>query len=209
VSYVLFYAPGAASLVVHWMLVELGVAFGTKRVNLKAGDQHSPAFLLLNPAGRVPVLLVDDQAFTESAALVMWLAERHPHARLAPAVGDARRGRWLETMIYLTNTVSSAMRDWLYAERDGEPADADAVRRLARRRIESAWERLNVMLADGRMYLLGEEVTTADLLAVMLMLWSRNMPRPATTWEHVGPYVKRMRSRPGFIEVCRREGLIE
>jgi glutathione S-transferase len=209
VSYVLFYAPGAASVAVHWMLIELGVAFSAKRLSLDAGDQRAPAFLQLNPAGRVPVLVINDQAFTESAALVMLLAERHPHAQLAPAVGDARRGKWLEAMIYLTNTVSSAMRDWFYAERDGRPADADAVRRLARRRIEDAWERLNATLSDGRTYLLGEDVTTVDLLAVMLMRWSRDMPRPASAWEHVEPYVNRMRSRPGFIEVCRREGLTE
>jgi glutathione S-transferase len=83
-SYVLFYAPGTASLAVHWLLIELGVEFRAKRLNLEAGEQRSPSYLQLNPAGRVPTLVVDGQAYTESAALLMLLAERHPEAKLAP-----------------------------------------------------------------------------------------------------------------------------
>ena len=206
-SYVLYYAPGAASLSVHWMLIELGADFRVERVDLKAGEQKSPTFLQFNPLGRVPVLVADGQAYTESAALLMLLAERH--AGFAPTPGDTSRAKWLELMVHLTNTLSSAMRDWFYADRDGEAADAAAVRRLAQRRIEGAWDRLDSILSDGRPYLLGDQVTTADFLATMLMRWSRNMPRPATDWEHLHPYVIRMRARPAFVEVCRREGLVD
>ena len=73
-SYTLFYAPGAASLAVHWMLIELGAAFRAERLDLEAGEQRSPTFLQLNPAGRVPTLVVDGQICTESAALLMLLA---------------------------------------------------------------------------------------------------------------------------------------
>jgi glutathione S-transferase len=208
-SYTLFYAPGTASLAVHWMLIELGVAFGAERLDLEAGEQRSPAYLQLNPAGRVPTLLVDGQAYTESAALLMLLAERHPEANLSPASGNAKRGKWLETTVYLANTLSPAMRDWFYAEKDGEMSDAPAVKRLALRRIEGVWDRLNTLLSDGRPYLLGEDVTTADFLGTMLMRWSRNMPRPATDWIHIAPYVIRMRARPSFREVCRREALVD
>jgi glutathione S-transferase len=207
VSYVLFYAPGTASFAVHWMLIELGVAFRVERLDLEGRQQRSPAYLKLNPLGRVPTLVIDSEPFTESAALLMLLAERHPEAKLAPAIGDDRRGRWLETMVYLTNNLSSAMRDWFYADKDGQPSGAEAVRQLARRRIETAWDHLNAKLSDGRTHLLGNSVTTADLLATMLMLWARNMPRPATSWEHIDPYVTRMRARPAFAEVCRSEGL--
>lgn len=208
-SYVLYYAPGAASLAVHWMLIELGVAFRTERLDLDAGDQRSQSFLQINPEGRVPALVVDGEVYTESAALLMLLAERHAEAGLAPAAGDSRRAKWLETMVYLANTLSPAMRDWFYADKDGDPADAAAIRRLAQRRIESAWDRLDALLGAGRPYLLGDQMTTGDLLATMLMRWSRNMPRPSTTWRHIGPYVVRMRGRKAFHDVCDREGLTE
>jgi glutathione S-transferase len=208
-SYTLFYAPGAASLAVHWMLIELGVEFRAERLDLEAGEQRSLAYLQLNPAGRVPTLVVDGQAYTESAALLMLLAERHSEAKLAPVSGNALRGKWLETMIYLTNTISPAMRDWFYATKDGEPVDAPAVKRLALTRIEGTWDRLNTLLGDGRPYLLGEDMTTVDFLGTMFMRWARNMPRPATSWHHIAPYVIRMRARPSFREVCRREGLVD
>ena len=207
--YTLFYAPGTASLAVHWMLIELGVEFRAERLDLKAGEQRSATYLQLNPAGRVPTLVVDGQAFTESAALLMLLAEHHPEAKLAPASGNSRRGKWLETMVYLANGLSPAMRDWFYAEKDGAPQDAPAIKRLALTRIEGAWDRLNTLLSDGRPYLLGEDITTADFLGTMFMRWSRNMPRPATGWSHIAPYVVRMRARPSFLEVCRREELVD
>ena len=64
-------------------------------------------------------------------------------------------------------------------------------------------------LADGRAYLVGGKLSTVDLLAVMLMRWSRNMPTPATTWPHLAPYIKRMRALPSFVEVNSREGLVD
>jgi glutathione S-transferase len=206
-SYLLFYSPGTASLAVHWMLIELGLAFEAERVDIKA--ERSAAYLKLNPSGRVPTLVVDGAPVSESAALLMLLAERHPEGGFAPAVGSPARAGWMEAMLLLANGLSPAMRDWFYADKDGDPAGAEAVQALAGRRIEGVFERLVSMLADGRPYLVGEALTTVDFLATMLMRWSRNMERPATGWPNLGPYVTRMRARPAFIEVCRREGLTE
>ena len=83
-SYLLFYAPGTASLAVHWMLIELGVPFEAELVDIKA--ERSEAYLRLNPAGRVPTLVVDGTPVSESAALLMLLAERHPEGGFAPAL---------------------------------------------------------------------------------------------------------------------------
>jgi glutathione S-transferase len=208
-TYTLYYSPGAASLAVHWMLIELGVPFEAKLVSIDDGAQKSPEYLRLNPAGRIPTMVVDGKPHGESAALLMLLAERHPEKAFAPAPGSAARADWLEMMIFLANTLLPAMRDWFYADSDGDPAGADAVKALARRRIEAGWDRLDARLADGRTHLLGNELSTADLLATMVMRWSRNMPRPATTWKNLAPYIHRMRSRPAFIELNAREGLTD
>jgi glutathione S-transferase len=208
-SLVLYYSPGTASLCVHWMLIELGETFEARSLDFEAEDQRAPDYLALNPTGRVPTLVVDGQPYGESAALLMLLAERRPDAGFAPPPGDPLRAKWLETMIYLANGLLPAMRDWFYADKDGDPAGAEAVRALARRRIEAVWDRLDAMLADGRPHLLGDALTTVDFLALMLMRWTRNMPRPATTWPRLEPYIRRMRARPAFIETCRREGLTE
>ena len=181
-SYTLYYSPGAASMAVHWMLIETGVPFEAKLVDLDGGAQRDPDYLRLNPAGRVPTLVVHGSPHGEFAALLMLLAERHPNARMMPAAGSAERADWLEMMVYLANTLLPAMRDWFYAGKDGDASGAAAVTALAVRRIEAAWDRLEAHLANGRSYIVGDRLSTADLLAVMLMRWSRNMPRPATTW---------------------------
>lgn len=208
-SYTLYYSPSGASMAVHWMLIEMDVAFEARLTDIETGAQRSAEYLRLNPAGRVPTLIVDGVPRHESTALLMLLAERHPDKDLAPAPGSSDRAEWMELMIYLANALLPAMRDWFYADEDGEPAGADAVRALARRRIEEGWDRLDNHLADGRAYLVGGKLSTVDFLAVMLMRWSRHMPRVATSWQHLAPYIKRMRALPSFVEVNSREGLVD
>ena len=83
--YTLYYSPGTASMCVHHALIETGAEYRLIRVDLEAGGQRDPAYLKLNPNGVVPTLLIDDVPFTESAALLMTIATRHPQAGLAPA----------------------------------------------------------------------------------------------------------------------------
>jgi glutathione S-transferase len=110
-------------------------------------------------------------------------------------------------MVYLANTLLPAMRDWFYAGKDGDPGGAEAVAALAKRRIEAAWIRLDARLAGEHTHLVGNRLSTADLLATMLMRWARNMPRPATAWPHLAAYIERLRALPSYIEVSMREGL--
>jgi glutathione S-transferase len=194
-------------MAVHWMLIELGVPFDAILVDLDAGAQRDPDYLRLNPAGRVPTLIIDGQPHCESAALLMLLAERHPESAMMPRVGAPERADWLEMMIYLAKTLLPAMRDWFYAGKDGDPAGADAVSALARKRIEGTWDRLDARLTEGRSWLVGERPSTVDLLALMLVRWARNMPRPATTWPQLRPYAARLCALPSFIDLNRREAL--
>lgn len=196
-------------MAVHWMLIEMGVAFEARLVDIDTGQQHDPAYRQLNPSGRVPTLVVDGTPRHESAALLMLLAERHPETGLAPPPGSAERAAWLEMMIYLANTILPAMRDWFYADVDGDAAGAQAVRALARRRLEEAWDRLDAQLGATHDYLIGGKLSTVDFLAVMLMRWTRNMPRPALGWPNLARYIRNLRARPSFIELNVREGLTE
>ena len=203
--YRLYYAPGAASLAVHWLLIELGVGFELSPVDLTTA--RDSAYLALNPTGQVPTLIVDGRAVTESAAILMLLAERHPTAGLAPAPGEAERAEYLQWMVYLANALMPAFRRWFYAEVTAAPDDVEAFKADARAGIEAVWRRVDERFADGRPYLLGERLSVADFLLTMLTRWSRNMEMPATSWPHLGVYIARMKQRPGLIEVHQREGL--
>ena len=206
-TYTLYYAPGTASMAVHWALIEMGVPFKAVSLDFEAGEQKRASYLKLNPAGRVPTLVVDGEAHSESAALLMLLAERHPGAQLAPPPGDPRRAKWLETMVFLANTVSPAMRDWFYADKDGAPEGAPAVRDLARRRIETIWTQLAPRLADGRPFLFGDRAGVVDFLVAAPMRWSRNMLVPANHHPELAAYLERLAALPSYQELCRREGL--
>ncbi len=207
--YTLYMSPGAASLCVHWMLIELGEAHELKRLDMEAGDQRRADYLRLNPNGRIPTMIVDGEPLFESAALLMLLAERHPRAGFAPAPGDRQRGAYLTWMFHLSNTVQTAFRDWYYPDQPAGPDAAGAVKEAARSRIEAGFDRIDAQIAGGGPFLLGERITAVDFLATMVMRWSRNLPKPATEWPAIAGYVARMKARPSFRLLYEREGLTE
>ena len=207
--YTLYWSPGAASLCVHWMLIELGEPHELKKLDLEAGDHRKPEYLRLNPNGLVPTLVVEGKPLYESAALLMLLAERHPQAGLAPPIGSSNRGLYTTWMFHLSNTVQAAFRDWFYPDQSGDGAAVEAVKANARGRIESGWNRVEAQIAAGGPYLVGDRAGAADFLATMLMRWSRNMPKPATQWPAIAEYIARMKSRPSFKALYEREGLTE
>ncbi len=205
----LYYAPGAASMLVHWMLLELGVAHELRLVDTDSGEQKSPEYLALNPNGVVPTLVLDGRPRFEAAALAMTLADQHPRAGIAPATGDPLRVDYNQWMFHLANAVQPLFRLWWYPH---EPAGADqatAVREHVRPRIEAAWERIDAHLASHGPFLLGERMCTADFYLAMLMRWSRNMDRPATRWPQLAALAGRMTALPSFQALCTSEGLAQ
>ena len=206
--YTLYYAPGAASMLVHLVLREIGAPHALVHVDIDKGEQRSPAYLALNPQGVVPTLLIDGAPHGEAAALAMLLAERHAEAALVPAPGSAGRAGYLQWMLYLANTLQPLFRQWFYPG-DHLPAAADNIKEAARIGIEKAWTRIDAHLAAHGPYLLGDDFSVVDLYALMLMRWSRNMPRPATTWPQLASLAARLKSRPSWKQVCETEGLVE
>lgn len=205
----LYYAPGAASLVVHWLLIELGEPHVLHRLDLEAREHKQPGYLALNPAGVVPTLVVEGRPMTEAAAIALWLAERHPDAGLVPPPGDPARGECLQWMFHLANTVQPLFRLWWYPQEAAGEAHRDAARETVRPRIEAAWDRIDAHLAARGPWLLGERACVADYMLAMLMRWSRNMPRPADAWPALGALAARLKARPSFRELYAREGLEE
>ena len=205
----LYYAPGAASMLVHWLLLELDVPHRLHLVDTAAGAQKRPEYLALNPNGVVPTLVHDGVAMYESAALAMTLADRHPDARLAPAPGSALRPAYNQWMFHLANAVQPLFRLWWYPHEAAGQAQSDAVRAHVAPRIEAAWARIDAQLESNGPYLLGETLSAADFYLTMLMRWSRNMPRPATDWPRLEALAQRMRARPSFKQLYQREGLEE
>lgn len=206
--YTLYYSPGTASLVVHLALIELDVPHRLVKLDFDKDEQRSPEYLRLNPLGRVPTLIVDGRPHSESAALLMLLAERHPEGGLAPPPGSPRRADFLQWIAYLATTFGGTYRYWFYPPDLGADEHPPAVKAALRQRIEDAWTYVDSRIAAQGPYLLGE-FSGADLLALMYMRWSRNMPKPAHTWPALGAYANRLRARPSWSRLCDIEGLEE
>ena len=205
----LYYAPGAASMLVHWLLIELDVPHALQLVDTAAKAQKSPEYLAMNPNGVVPTLVIDGRPQYEAAALAMLLAERHPEANLAPAFDDAKRADYLQWMFNLANMVQPLFRQWWYPGEPAGEANADILRVHCAQRIEAEWARIDAHLAAHGPCLLGSRISAADFYLTMLMRWSRNMPRPATEWPQLEALAQRMKAMPSFKTLYDREGLTE
>jgi glutathione S-transferase len=224
-QYTLFFHSGSASMIPHWMLIELALAHGieydTEYVSFTGKDQKSDKYLALNPKGVVPTLIVQGQdgakeIITESVATAMLLAARHPEAHLAPSdVRSFQYAKYLETMIFLANTVSPSMRNWFYAEKDSgcsDPKSIEAIKAMAMKRIVSAWDLLEKQL-EGRTYLVENIVdgtpqpTAADYTFVILARWSRYFEAHALKWKNLKGLVDRMTARDGWKRLCEAERL--
>lgn len=204
---VLYYAPGAASLLVHWLLIELDVPHELRRVDLDAREQKQPGYLALNPAGVVPTLVVDGRPMSEAAAIATWLAEAHPDAGLLPAVGEPAREAVTQWMFHLANAVQPLLRMWWYPWEPAGKENEGATREQVQAMLEAAWQRIDAHLAANGPYLLGDRVSTSDFHLTMLMRWARNTRKPATEWPQLAAHARRMKARPAFATMSEREGL--
>jgi glutathione S-transferase len=205
----LYYSPSTASLVVHWLLIELGIPHELHKLDFDKREQKSPEYLAINPAGVVPALALDGDVLTEAAAIVLHLADRHPEAGLAPAIGTPARGQYYKWMFFMANTLQPAYRAWFYPTEPAGEANVEAVKAAARAKIEAAWQRVDDHLRAHGPWLLGAQRSAADFMMTMLMRWSRNMPRPTHTWPALGAHAQAMKSLASFKECYAREGLTD
>jgi glutathione S-transferase len=207
--YTLYYSPGTASMVVHLALLEIGAPHELRLVDFDTKAQRDPDYLKLNPRGVVPTLVIDGRPLSESAALLMVLAERHPESGLAPPPGTPEYEAWQQWIVYLSNTLMSTYRFWFYPPELGAAEHTPEVRAALQRKIEGIWDLLDAQLTAHGPYLLGKEFSGADLLLTMLMRWSRNMPRPVTEWPALKRLADLVRARPSWQKLYEIEGLSE
>ena len=80
----LYYAPGTCALASHIALAEAGAPYTTAKVDFKTNQQNSPEYLAINPKGRVPSLVTDHGILTETPAMLAFIAQSFPQAKLAP-----------------------------------------------------------------------------------------------------------------------------
>lgn len=177
-----------------WGLKEVDADFEYISVNLLQGEQKRPEFLRLNPAGKIPVLIDGDRVIPESAAIVLYLAEKYPQKALMPAdlVQRAQIYRWV--MFAVTELEQPLWRitrhSFLYPPEKRIAADIE----LAKEDFETMAKVLESHL-DGRRFIVGDALTAADCVTAFLIDWA-NEVRLIDAFPRMQAYLERMYSRP-------------
>ena len=171
-GFALYWRPGTASMAPHAALAEIGVDYRLVEIGLEEAKEDA-GYRKLNPLGVVPTLLYDDSGLvlTESAAILLYLGDRFPEARLAPA----ERADYYRWLVFMTNTVQTAMLRFFYPERYG---CCDDVKTAAERDAGEAFDILDRAL-EGRTWLAADHRTGADLFLFMVTRWGRRLEFPA------------------------------
>ncbi len=105
-EFTLYFAPGTCARVAMIALEEAGIAFESRVVRFVKGEHRSPEYLALNPAGKVPCLLVDGEPLTENVAILTWLARSYPDANLLPLTGEPwHDARLLAQLVWCASTL--------------------------------------------------------------------------------------------------------
>ncbi len=153
--------------------------------------------LAANPMRQVPALVLQSgEIVTESAAILVWLAEQHPGARLGPPPGDAKRAQFLRWMSFVSSAIYS-----LYWVKDDpsrlvpDPAGHAVLEQRVLDRIAECWAIMEGQVAPGR-YLLGDELSVLDLYVAVV---SRFNPRRKRFYEvapRMGEIVRRVDEDP-------------
>jgi len=209
----LYYDPGSASFAPHVLLNELGVPFELRLVDRESQAHKSPGYLALNPNGLIPVLVDGELVLYESAAILLHLADSHPAAALAPALGTPQRAEFYKWLVWMTNTLQATLIHYFYPHRmveAGNEAGAAQVKAQAETKVGACLAQLDAQLArHGGPWLLGATYSAADPMAFMLGRWTRGFAnsRPARDYPHLGPYLRRMFERPALARAMATEQL--
>jgi glutathione S-transferase len=200
----LYYYPSFISLVPHILLEEIGAHYQLVFVNLSGGAHKRPDHLRLNPNGLVPVLVQDDLALYESAAICLHLVDTHAGCNLAPAVGSSERALFYKWLMWFASTMQPALSMYLHPHKWAkEPAMFSELRTCAEEKVAALFDQLDAALEAHRgPWLLGDAYSATDAYAVTLCRWSRGMQRPGASWPHIGPYMHRIIARPA-VQIAR------
>lgn len=195
----LFHCPQTRSSGALLLLEELQADYRLHVLNMKAGEHRQPAYLAINPMGKVPAVLHGDALVTEQVAIFIYLADLYPEAGLAPALGDPLRGPYLRWMAYYGSSFEPAVVD--RSQKNVPPPGM-----CPYGDFDTMLKTLTDQLERGP-YLLGERFSAADVLWGGALGWT-TMFGLVPKLPVVQSYIARHQARPTVAKVQAQDAVL-
>lgn len=199
-SLTIYGALGSGSVPVEAALTLIGQPF---EVIEGATWLHDPEILArveaVNPLKQIPAMVLPSgEILTESGAILVWLADAYPAARLGPAVGDPRRGQFLRWMTYIPASIYSMfwVRDEPARLADDDEAAQARIKTATAERIADCWRMMDRQIAPAGDYLLGDEISVLDLYVAVVSRWGPGRNRFYREAPGMTPVVRRVDADP-------------
>jgi glutathione S-transferase len=190
---VFYHNPQSRSQMVRWMIEEAGAPHRIVPIDLAKNEHKAPAFLALNPMGKLPTIEHRGTVVTETAAIIAYLADTFPQAGLAPAPGEPARGAYYRWLFFGAGCFEPALLDKMMKRPEVERKAA-----VGWGSYDDVLATLKTALATGP-YLLGEKFTAADLYIGSELNFAAMFGAPGLKGEPViDAYLARLTARPAF-----------
>lgn len=186
-SLILYLSPGSSSMAVHIALHEVGVPFEVRSLSFARNETRSSAFLAINPAGKVPTLLIDGRPLTEVAGCLFYLAKRHPEAKLLPA-DDEAQAQAVSWMSFIASTLHPA-------------------RRQGPEHVNEVWQIADRRLGDNNWVLGTYSIVDIHLFRLFWRMSKSLNPAPGT-FRHLFAHYEKMMQRPAVQRTIEAESAI-
>jgi glutathione S-transferase len=201
----LYWAPNTCALASHIALEETGADYEAQRLDLKAGEQRKPEYLAINPKGRVPALVTEEGILTETPAILVYLAQTRPEARLAPVDRPFDFARLQAFNAYLCSTVHVAHA---HRVRGSRWADDPAAIAEMQRKVPQTVGECFAMIEDKMLagpWVMGESYTIADPYLYTLTRWLDGDGVDVKRFPKVDDHARRMADRPAVAAALEAE----
>lgn len=203
--FIFFYAPGTCSLASHIALEEARAAYEARRVDFAASEQRAPAYLAVNPKGRVPALATPRGVLTETPAILAFVAQSFPEARLAP-LDDAFAFAEMQAFnSYLCSTVHVAHAHGRRGSRWSDDADAiESMRRKVPETVGACLDLIETAMLRGP-WVMGDAYSVADAYLFTIGRWMEGDGLDPTRFPGIIAHRARMMERPAVARAMASE----
>ena len=201
----LYWAPNTCALASHIALEEAGADFTLQRVDFRADEQRQSAYLAINPKGRVPALATDRGTLTETPAILAFVAQSFPKARLAPLEDPFAFAKVQAFNSYLCSTVHVAhahrVRGYRWAD---DPAALKEMQRKVPQAVGECFGLIEHSMLAGP-WVMGAAFTICDPYLFTLAQWLAGDGVDIARFPQVAEHSRRMSERPAVIKAIGAE----